>query len=139
MCISRFRDKIRRKKCRQDACGDLFSVSLKTSIRTKAIESYILLEKQIFPLCGEQSENRCTSLHLIVVIDEEASSAEEAILADLAKSKTSKQNSYGDLKRSLRRLKGQIDAGGKPYFYDQIDVMSCQEFSKYLHSRVKEI
>ena len=63
------------------------------SIRIKAIESYITLEKEIFSQC--QKFEKSLSLNLIIVIDGNGDDANMAILDDLSgKKKHDKENEY---------------------------------------------
>lgn len=101
-----------------------------SSIRLKAIESYITLEKQIFPNCP--TSNKPTRLHFIVVIDEDPVDSMERILDDLSSKKTTQKNYSVAIRQSLRRLVKQHDAKHNPYYYDEICVFSVQEFSQYL-------
>ena len=105
---------------------------LKSSIQMKAMESYMALEKKIFPLCKELTHGKKEKLKFLVVIDEDNAAAGEEILAKPAKRQIVKNNPFDSLRQSLRRFKNQRDAAGQSYLYDEIDVISCREFSSYL-------
>lgn len=55
---------------------------LVASIRTKAIESYITLEKHVFPLCRDSDGQK--RLRYVAVIDADSVDGIEDTLADLA-------------------------------------------------------
>lgn len=100
------------------------------SIRLKAIESYIILEKKIFPCCkNTDSRNK---ISLTVVIDEDGADGIEAVLADAAGKEPNTNNSIISIKQSLRRLKNQKDANGGDYFYDEINICSASEYKSML-------
>lgn len=146
---SGFRQKIRKDNldpakaiCQHthEICGsywDLFFENQKrklreliSSVRLKAIESYVTLEKCIFPLCRELHGARYLRLKLIVVIDEDGVDAMEDTLAELAGTQVS-SNCYADVRRALSRLRNKIDAAGNSYYYDDIEVMSSHDFQNY--------
>ena len=103
-----------------------------SSIRLKAIESYITLEKHVFPCCTEHIMHKQRRIILIVVIDEDGIDSLEDTLAELAEIDTIQNNCFVSIKKALRRLKNQHDASSNTYYYDSIEVMSIQEFSSYL-------
>ena len=66
LCTSRFRDKIRRERCRQDVRGDLFSVSLRMVLRISRLSCFM-------KLMGKASKNRHSILgttHSIVQLSQ---------------------------------------------------------------------
>lgn len=111
---------------------------LSTSIKFKAIESYITLEKQILPMC-DCAENGC-KVKLIIVIDEKDDEDEyESDLWDLSGkySPTNKVkciNCFKTISDSLQGYKGKRDKQSPPcdYFYDDIQVLSVKKFEKFL-------
>lgn len=109
---------------------------LKASIKFKAIESYIMLEKQIFPLCDCDLE-RPYKIELIVVIDEEEIEDYENTLYELSSEKipsnADKNNIFHSLKESLKNYCDQKDKQSPPndYFYDKIQVLSAKKFEKF--------
>ena len=103
---------------------------LRTSLQMKAVESYIVLEKRIFPLCDDCEKKR--RLRYWVVVDIPPINTTGAILESLALKKNSQSNPFANLEQSLRRFRSQRDALNQDYFYDEIKVISFQEFSKYL-------
>lgn len=109
---------------------------MKASIKFKAIESYIMLEKQIFPLCDCDLE-RPYKIELIVVIDEEEIEDYENTLYELSSEKipsnADKNNIFHSLKESLKNYCDQKDKQSPPndYFYDKIQVLSAKKFEKF--------
>ncbi len=104
-----------------------------SSIRLKAIESYITLEKHLFPLCIDDINSM--NIHLTIVIDEDGIDEMEDTLAELSGSETNGENIYQDIRRSLSRLHKTADAKGKPYYYDNIDIISFKDFERHQKSR----
>lgn len=108
---------------------------LKASIRFKAIESYITLEKQIFPLCECDTEQHY-KIEFIVVIDEEEIEDYENTLYELSAeripSNADKNNIFHSLNESLKSYRCKNDKQSPPnnYFYDNIQVLSAKGFEK---------
>lgn len=102
-----------------------------SSIRFKAIESYITLEKQILPKCQQSAIS--IPLKFVVVIDEDAVDSMEDTLAELAGNKDIKDNHFSAIRSALHRLTGQVDANDNKYYYDSIEVLSANDFSNHLH------
>ena len=100
---------------------------LKSSIRLKAIESYIILEKDILPECEEQAKQR--RIKFIAVIDADDVDAMEETLSELAGGKDNQENSISSLKQSLGRLRSD---DRKSYYYDDIEVYTPHEFQLHL-------
>ena len=98
------------------------------SIRSKAIESYILLEKHIFPVCEDIENGRNVQLILTVVVDEDGVDGIEDTLAELAETELRTNNSLTSIRQALTRLINRQDATGIPYFYDRIEVLSAKDF-----------
>ena len=99
------------------------------SIRSKAIESYILLEKHIFPVCEDIENGRNVQLILTVVVDEDGVDGIEDTLAELAEETEPRaDNSLSSIRQALKRLINRHDAKGTPYFYDRIEVLSAKDF-----------
>lgn len=101
-----------------------------SSIRLKAIESYITLEKHILPKC-QQNDGLCP-LIFTVVIDEDAVEVMEDTLAEVAGAKEIEGNPFSEIRSSLQRLTDNRDANGKAYFYDSIEVLSAVDFQNRL-------
>lgn len=102
-----------------------------SSIRNKAIESYITLEKQVFPHC--QDAGKPIPLKLIVVIDEDEIDGIEDTYSGLAgnidaENTAAKDNHFSAIRSAMRRLTNQHDADGNTYFYDCIEVLSVQDY-----------
>lgn len=100
------------------------------SIRLKAIESYITLEKQILPKCIPQEKK--TTVEFWVVTDEEPTDTMKDIYESVSGSKTCCDSPFDQLRKTLQRLSVQKDAEGKDYYYDKIKVISAVEFQKKL-------
>ena len=105
---------------------------LVASIRTKAIESYITLEKHVFPLCRDSDGQK--RLRYVAVIDADSVDGIEDTLADLAGGKNVEGNPFISVRKALQRLVGMSDAEGLSYFYDEIQVMSAMEFQNHLRT-----
>lgn len=100
-----------------------------TSIRFKAMESYLTIEKQILPHCEElMSDQKKMQIKLIIVIDEDGIDSMEDTLAEFSKRTTKSNNCFAQINASLKRMKKQQDAQGNDYFYDDIDVISGKDF-----------
>jgi hypothetical protein len=97
-----------------------------SSIRNKAVESYVTLEKQVFPRC--QDAGRPMQLKLIVVIDEDEIDSMEDTYSELAGNTDAEDNHFSAIKSALRRLVNLRDADGNAYFYDSIEVLSVQDY-----------
>lgn len=101
-----------------------------SSIRFKAIESYITLEKQILPKC--QQTNVHIPLKFVVVVDEDEVDSAEDTLAELAGDADSEDNHFSAIRSALQRLTGQRDVDGNEYYYDCIEVLSATDFANRL-------
>lgn len=109
---------------------------LKTSVRLKAIESYITLEKQLIPLCDD-TEIKCR-LVFVVVTDADCVNVYDRELGQLGKkhiSASTASNVLIQLKTSLNsyNLKHDKHASSNDYFYDEIKVMSSEEFENFFN------
>lgn len=100
------------------------------SIRNKAIESYVTLEKMILPECDNLQKGK--NLKYIAVIDEDGVDAMENTLLNLSGGESKTNNSVSCLQNALRRLTGLKTHAGEIYYYDEVKVMSPQEFKYYL-------
>lgn len=101
-----------------------------SSIRFKAIESYITLEKYILPKCQYSCQH--IPLKFLVVIDEEEVDSMEDTLAGLAGKEDIKDNHFSAIRSALRRLIGQRDANENEYYYDCIEVLSASDYANQL-------
>lgn len=108
---------------------------LKQNIRMKAIETYITLEKHLFPKCETTSKRY--KLNLIVVIDGNGDDENLSILNDLSeKSGNDKVNDFDDLKKSLKSYTLKKDCLDKDYYYDEVRVMSPAQFSEEIENKL---
>lgn len=104
-----------------------------SSLKFKAIESYITLEKQILPRC--QNSGKC-SFVLFVVVDIDAVEEYESILSEASEgytpSQTKVNNELNDLSKSFQNYRRKQDKHSPTcdYFYDDIKVMSAKEFEQ---------
>lgn len=98
------------------------------SLKLKAIESYITLEKQILPRCEEINDSKLIPIKYIVVIDEGGIDEMENILGDLAQKSPNSNNTFSEIKNSLSRYLKRQDCASNEYFYSEILVMSVSEF-----------
>lgn len=97
-----------------------------SSIRNKAVESYVTLEKKVFPRC--KNTDSPIQLNFIVVIDEDEINSIEDTYSELAGNTFAEGNHISAIQSALRRLKNQKDACGNDYFYDCIEVFSAQDY-----------
>ena len=112
--------------------GKLETRELLDSLKFKAIESFVTLEKKLFPLCeGDLSGNKRVKITFCVVVDDYIDSMEDT-LAELA-NKPSVSNTLCDVKSSLSRFTGLKTPDGMDYFYDEIKVFSPYEFRQYIN------
>ena len=101
------------------------------SIRTKAIESYITLEKQILPNCDNYTSGEQAKVTFTAVIDEDGAEGLEDAMADVAGCEVT-NNRISDIRKSFKRLTKRKDANGNDYLYDEIRVLTVAEFSEWL-------
>lgn len=105
---------------------------LMDSLKMKAIESYVFLDKQIIPLCHNSGCERSKNLNYVVVIDGDDVESMEDILSSVTDLGGSADNYYSDIRKSLSRFLNNIDASGNPYYYDDIVVLSSTDFKNEL-------
>ena len=101
------------------------------SIRIKAIESYITLEKQVLPNCDNYPSGKCAKLTFTAVIDEDGAEGLEDSMADVAGCEIN-NNRISDIRKSFKRLTKQKDVNGNDYLYDEIRVLTVVEFLEWL-------
>ena len=101
------------------------------SIRLKAIESYILLEKHILLKCDEHPDKKSSKLIFTVVIDDAGIEGIENTLAELAEEEPN-GNNISSIKQALNRLLNRVDANHASYFFDEISVLTAEDFSNLL-------
>lgn len=101
------------------------------SIRMKAIESYITLEKHILPECQDTEP---LLIKLIIVIDAEPSEVMEDTLCILAgdHAKCGSDNIFNSVRRALSRLIKVKSVNDLDYFYDDIIVVSVADYEKMI-------
>lgn len=102
------------------------------SLRLKAIESFVTMEKLILPLCENLETQQSLNLKLTVVIDEDGIDSMEHTLTSLSGESNPVDNCYDRIKRSLSRLANNLDACGKTYYYDLVEVFSVNEYQNLL-------
>lgn len=110
---------------------------MNSSLRMKAIESYVILERAFFPFC-ENAEGTGTRLFYWVVIDRGPLGGMENALTFSESSTLSRSNPPAQIGDALRRLQQcmKVDGISKPYIYDCIEVMYADEFEKRLRKVV---
>ncbi|MBE6667906.1 MAG: hypothetical protein E7607_06335 [Ruminococcaceae bacterium] len=101
------------------------------SIRMKAIESYITLEKQILPICDNYTSGKQAKVTFTAVIDEDGAEGLEDAMADVAGCEVT-NNRISDIRKSFKRLTKRKDANRNDYLYDEIRVLTVAEFSEWL-------
>ncbi len=100
-------------------------------IRAKAVESFLTLEKQIFPLCPDSSQPK--QLLFVAVIDADPVDAIEDIQLGLGTGqRANNSNALTKVRSALTRLVGIKDANGGAYCYDAVEVFSSQEYKALL-------
>lgn len=99
------------------------------SLKFKAIESYITLEKYILPHCFDLSE-KGQRVVFCVVIDDAVEDLEDGLL-ELA-NQVSENNSFSKVRSSLERFVAVPLNDGDIFFYDEIIVKSPYDYKKYI-------
>ncbi|MDE5910110.1 MAG: hypothetical protein K2H52_15410 [Lachnospiraceae bacterium] len=111
--------------------GKLETSELLDSLKFKAIESFVTLEKKLFSLCsGGITENKHVKVIFCVVIDDYIDSMEDT-LTELA-DKPAVSNTLSNVRLSLSRFVGLKTTDGKDYFYDEVKVLSPYEYTRYI-------
>ena len=105
---------------------------LNKSLQIKALESYLTLEKKIFPLCNDFADRKERRLKYWVVVDTGPTNDTQTMLANISGKGESRQNPLKSIEQALRRFRNQRDATGQSYLYDEIKAISYREFSRYL-------
>lgn len=105
------------------------------SIRDKAIESYVTLNKKILPYIKDQNVH--IPLILTIVIDEDELDNMEDSLAELAQKDSISDNSFTDIKKAMKRLIIQGQEIEDQYYYDYIEVLSVCDFKNRLNIQKK--
>lgn len=109
---------------------------LNQSIKFKAIESYITLEKQILPLCESNGKKFFIKFYVVIDADDTIEHYEN-ILFGLSENhkptKTEKSNIISKLENSLcnYKLKKDKNSPENDYFYDEIKIMTAREFEMF--------
>ena len=116
------------------AKGNLETRELLDSIKFKAIESYVTLEKKFFLLCSTLSHDNKLRVIFCVVIDDYVDSMEDSLL-ELA-NVSSASNSFTDIKSSLFRFVNLKTQNNEDFYYDEIKVLSPYEYQQYLSSYI---
>lgn len=112
---------------------------IQDSVRIKALETYITLEKKMLPQCPDSSGKM--NLYLYIVIDEDPVDTMESTLTDLTdgqKKNAQKNSTCSKLRNSLKRYIKAKDYTGNEYFYDEIKVMSAIEFNNLINNEIGE-
>lgn len=115
--------------------ADLETQELLDSVKFKAVESYITLEKQIFPRCMNLPIANKLRVVFCVVIDDYIDDMENT-LAELAGTSTI-PNSFESIKNALSRFVQIKTADNEDFYYDEIKVFSPYEYKHYLNSLQK--
>ena len=106
------------------------TAELLSSIRFKALESYLTLEKL---LSSCQGTDRPLRLVLIVVADVDAVDGMVDILEDLSKRGQGSRNSLEQIRSSLKKY-AQADERGNTYCYDRIDVLDPSQYASRVNT-----
>lgn len=100
------------------------------SLKLKAVESYFTLEKKVFSNCVELESGRKIPIKYYVVIDEDGIDVMEDTLGALSGVSASENNSFENIRKSLKRYINPKDAEDEQYLYQEIYVLSVKEFLK---------
>ena len=99
------------------------------SIKLKAIESYLILEKHCLECCSELEDGMRSKIALKVVIDDDGINGIENVLSDVAKKNPQNNtNNISSIKQALKRFIHPVDANGNEYFYDEIEVLTSVDY-----------
>lgn len=126
----------------QSVCKDYWDLFFKlrdgekkeliSNLKLKALDTYVTLEKNIFPNCDDTPKGK--KLRLIIVIDADDVDDMEDALSDLSRKPTSKNNYFTKIKDALSRFKLREDAFGNKYLYDSIEVYSVKRYSDLINT-----
>lgn len=105
------------------------------SLKFKAIESYITLEKYILPHCLDISEKR-QRVVFCVVIDDVVDDLEDGLLE--LSNEISENNSFSNVKSSLERFVSVPLNDDDSFFYDEVIVKSPYDYKKYISKFMDE-
>lgn len=111
---------------------DLETRELIASLRLKAIESFLTLDKKIVPLCDDTDSP--VRIKFLAVIDSDPAECIEDILMEVSEKPSLSNNQLNRVRNSLKRFSNQKDANGNIYCYDYIDVISFQEYNQLIKS-----
>ena len=138
-----FEEEKGRCKAAQTVCKDYWDLFFKkqeketneliASIRFKALESYLTMEKQLLPCC--QDIPKPISVTFTAVIDGDAVENMVDTLAGLSGKREVSDTSFARVKKALSRLECLQDAEGNTYCYDKIEVLSAQDYENQLRQR----
>lgn len=101
---------------------------LYNSLKLKALESYLFLEKKIGFI---KSKLDSGNLILNIVIDANGIDGMEAELAELANS----NDPIANVQSSMHRFKNQKDINQNIYYYDEINVYSGEGYSQIINAK----
>lgn len=102
-----------------------------SSLKIKALDTYLIFDKRIFPSCDDYPAKK-VNLRLIIVLDVDPLENMEETLEELAGKEASNENWVRKVKQSLKRFLREKDAQGQDYLYDCVEVYSVQEYYKFL-------
>lgn len=152
---SGFRQLITKKTFKEDKClcdkldpprycenyGKLFlknqekiKAELIDSLKLKAVESYVLLERHILPQCEEMEQAKSFRINYVIVVDANGEDGIEDIMTDLAGKAPSTDNDLGAIKQALKRFEHRTDVHGQSYLYDSVKVLTAKAFKSYIEN-----
>lgn len=105
-------------------------------IRIKAFESYITLEKHIFPNCDNYPLGKQVKLTFKAIIDEDSAEGLEDSMAHVAGCEVA-NNRISDLRKSFKRSTKRKDANRNDNSYDETRVLTVVEFLEWPKLQVK--
>lgn len=103
------------------------------SLKLKAVESYILLEKHIFPHCEETENIKGFRINYVVVVDANGEDGIEDTLAGLVGKESDTNNTLNDIRQALKRFYSRKDVQGESYLYDFVEVLSAEDFKNRIN------
>ena len=81
--------------------------------------------------CDEHPDKKSSKLIFTVVIDDAGIEGIENTLAELAEEEPN-GNNISSIKQALNRLLNRVDANHASYFFDEISVLTAEDFSNLL-------
>jgi len=107
-----------------------------SSLKFKAIESYVILEKHIINNCESLQPGHYSKMIFTAVVDEDGVDGIEDTLAELSSTEPNTDNTITSIRQALKRLSNRKDSDGNTYFYDEIEVLTVKDYENRLKNTV---